>query len=106
MMSGKALPPRPGSGSDGYSTGMQAQYGGSLRDQQNGYEENNPRLAGKPLLQNGRSQNGANPYSGAVALEGYKQEITDGFAGSKPRHNPVSTRTPCASVRLIRRCNR
>jgi len=91
IMNGKALPPRPGS--DGYSNGLQTQFGGPLGEQQNGYKENNSRLAVSPLVQNGRKQSGASPISPsrAVVLDGYRNEIMNGFAVSNPRYNPVCT---------------
>lgn len=93
-MNGKTLATRPGS--VGYLNG----YGGALQEQQNGYTDSVPRLAVKPppLKPNGVSLTSPN---GAVALKGYENEIIDGFAGAKPRYNPVSESLRWAGVWLI-----
>lgn len=77
----KALPPRP-SQDLGYG-GSPSLNGGAQFGGQNGYE-NRPGTSNgnmrKPPLQ------GPN---GAVILDGYRNEIMNGFEG-KPRFNPVS----------------
>jgi hypothetical protein len=71
----KPLPPRPS---------QDLGYGGAQSGGQNGYENRPGTSDGnvrKPSIQ------GPN---GAVILEGYRNEIMNGFEG-KPRFNPVST---------------
>jgi hypothetical protein len=90
MMNGKALPPRPGT-RDGPYSNPQGQFGGPS-GQQNGYQAySSPRQANGSSV-NTRNNENYSPQSpaGAVALEGYRSEILNGFQ-EKPRFNPVST---------------
>ena len=92
-MNGKALPARPGVMDEDY--GNRTQFGGPLGGQENSYQRG-PRKAaspqtGSPRLnspaQNGRNIDGVN---GHTVLEGYRDEIMNGFEGEKARYNPVS----------------
>lgn len=92
-MNTKALPPRPGTRDGPYSK-FQEQFGGPL------VQQNDPQLY--DLSQsNASSTNARNKemYStqgpnGAVILEGYRDDIMNGFQGEKPRYNPVSFHLP------------
>jgi hypothetical protein len=86
---GKALPPRP-SADLGYREG-QGKYGGGQKAQ-NGYrndENANPRSyeAPKPNGPRGASQE----PNARIILEGYRNEIMNGFESPKPQYNPVSS---------------
>jgi hypothetical protein len=79
----KALP----SADLGYRNG-QGGYGSG----QNGYrndENANPRRYDVPG-QNG-PRGGSQEPNGRIALEGYRDEIMNGFEAPKPRYNPVSS---------------
>jgi hypothetical protein len=81
----KALPPRP-SADLGYRGG-QGEYGMP----QKGYrsDENvKPKAYGAPG-QNGQRAGPQEP-KGRVVLEGYREDIVNGFEASKSRFNPVS----------------
>lgn len=71
----KALPPRPS---------QDLGYGGAQFGGQNGYE--------RPGTSSGNGRKGPSVQgpNGAVILDGYRNEIMNGFEG-KPRYNPVST---------------
>jgi len=82
-MNGKALPPRPGTRDGPFSNSSQGQFGGPLGGQQNGYSAYNT----SPT--NARRENTSSQSpSGAVILEGYRNDIMNGF-DEKPRYNPV-----------------
>lgn len=76
----KALPPRP---SQDLGYGDSALNGGARFGGQNGYE-NRPGTSNESMRN--PSLQGVN---GAVILDGYRNEIMNGFEG-KPRFNPVS----------------
>jgi hypothetical protein len=83
---GKALPPRP-SADLGYRGGQ-----GGYDAGQNGYrndENAEPRSYGAQV-QNGQ-RGGAQEPSGRVILEGYREDIMNGFEAPKSMFNPVST---------------
>lgn len=78
----KALPPRP-SQDLGYG-GSPPLNGGTLAGGQNGYEN-------RPGTSNGNMRKpSVQGPNGAAILDGYRNEIMNGFEG-KPRYNPVST---------------
>lgn len=83
---GKALPQRP---SQEAYRGGQGGYGG-----QNGYRNEvnaDPRNYGA-TAQSGRKGGPPDP-NGRIILEGYRDDILNGFEGPKPRYNPVSAPT-------------
>jgi len=92
-MNGKALPARPGAMDGEY--GNRTQFGGPLGGQVNSYQQSpqmgassrmeSPRLNGGPA-QTGRQVDGVN---GRTLLEGYRDDIINGFPGEKARYNPV-----------------
>ena len=87
---GKALPPRP-SADLGYKAG-QGEYGLPL---QKGYrhDENSEQRSYGAQDQNrqrGRSQE----PNGRVILEGYRNDMMNGYEAPKPRYNPVSRKYP------------
>ena len=89
-MNGKALPVRPGMMDGDY--GSRTQFGGPLGGggQENSYQRGprmgSPRQNGSPGYSSGRTADGAN---GRALLEGYRDDIMNGFAGEKARYNPV-----------------
>lgn len=87
---GKALPPRP-SADLGYREG-QGTYGGG----QNGYknvENANPQSYDAPKQDGPRG--GSQEPNGRIVLEGYRNEIMNGFETPKPPYNPVSSSDLC-----------
>jgi hypothetical protein len=82
---GKALPLRPsadlgnGGGQGGYGSG------------QNGYR-NDENLAPRTFGTSGQSgqMGGSQVPNGRIVLEGYRNDIINGFEPPKPRYNPVS----------------
>jgi hypothetical protein len=90
----KALPPRP-SADLGYRGGQ-----GDFGMPQKGYrndENANPRSYGIPA-QNGQRVRSPEP-NGRVVLEGYRNEIMNGFEVPKPPYNPVSIYTVAVGTR-------
>jgi hypothetical protein len=81
----KALPARPSQ--DLEYGGSQSLNGGAQYGGQNGYENRSG-----PLNVDMRKPSVQGP-NGAVILDGYRDEIINGFEG-KPRFNPVSTALP------------
>jgi hypothetical protein len=91
-MNGKALPPRPGT-RDGPYSNSQGQFGGPL-GQQNGYQVYSPKPANvSPTSTRNRENISPQSPNGAVMLEGYRNDIMNGFEGEKARYNPVSIQT-------------
>lgn len=89
-MNGKALPARPGV-MDGGEYGNRTQFGGPL-GQENLYQRS-PQLGGSPRMNHGSPQQqnrSVDGVDGGTVLEGYREEIMNGFAGEKARYNPVS----------------
>jgi hypothetical protein len=88
---GKALPPRP-SADLGYRGGGQGEYGVPQKAYRND-ENAEPRSYGTPAQKGprGRSQE----PNGRVVLEGYRNDIMNGFEAPKPRYNPVSRADLC-----------
>ncbi|KAN0090509.1 Up-regulated During Septation domain containing protein [Hyaloscypha variabilis] len=91
----KALPPRP-SADLGYRGGQ-----GDFGMPQKGYrndENANPRSYGIPA-QNGQRVRSPEP-NGRVVLEGYRNEIMNGFEVPKPPYNPLNPTRPQSSPLL------
>ena len=82
---GKALPLRP-SADLGYGGG-QGRYGSG----QNGYR-NDENSAPRTFGTSGQSgqMGGSQVLNGRIVLEGYRNDIINGFEPPKPRYNPVS----------------
>lgn len=99
-MNGKALPPRPGT-RDGPYSNPQGQFGGPL-GQQNGYQPyNSPRQANtSPTKMRNMENYSPQSPNGAVILEGYRNDIMNGFQGEKARYNPMNPTRPQSSILL------
>jgi hypothetical protein len=83
---GKALPPRP-SADLGYREGPKW-YGSGL----NGYKDDeNANLRSYDAPKQNGPRGGSQELDGRIALDGYRNEIMNGFETPKPRYNPVSS---------------
>ena len=78
----KALPPRPSA-----DLGYRGEYGMPQKGYRND-ENADPRSFGAPA-QNGQRGRSPEP-NGRVVLDGYRNEIMNGFEEPKPPYNPVS----------------
>ena len=75
--------------------GNRTQFGGPLGGQENSYQRS-PRMGGSPMMGSPRL-NGppaqtvrtVDGVTGRTVLEGYRDDIMNGFAGETARYNPV-----------------
>ncbi|TAQ84449.1 hypothetical protein B7494_g7226 [Chlorociboria aeruginascens] len=96
----KALPPRPSVDLDAYPPDEDRKYGLRRPGTHRSKSSITDLSYSRPGSRKGLGMMGANGPSPSTVLQGYKNDIVNGFEGEKPRYNPMNPTRPQSSTLL------